>query len=511
MLLFTTALLPFQNISAQIPYFTNQTDHPLTYKVKIDYKDYQFYTTLPPDPKLTSTLDVTFSAESVVRLAPLGDYAGNATGHYKEIRKNASSCGEQDAYNLLLEGNATMDVRINPELREVSVSITGYNLTHVESYTGCGDPYRINAQDGQASAGCVFFDVNLQTGGTFKSDGYIDYRDEDDLRDVGCVMVVSTLEDKIDVTVDKPELSPLDSDPKSKVTVTATRVDGSKIAGMKVKIEACTSIGKADTDGHIHDRRNDPCDGGRPHGTIKYNGAAYFSAFEATTDANGEIPLEYNPAWQQALLKHYRGTPHLKLLYISGEDRIIAEKVGDASIKDEETITTKVPGLVAMPGSANCDDLTNYYFVRQGQHGCLFFGTPATNTAVARIAQVFMDKQNECKNSPGGVCSLVDASGNNVTFTITGDNKKLRITAMSLPWGGTHDIKGDWRNPHETHNNGKMIDIGTADFRKTPIDRDRMLLLWHVIRLEGNFGSFPAHEGGTFSYGLDHFHVNFRN
>jgi hypothetical protein len=512
--------LPLQSISAQIPYFNNQTDLPLTYKVKIDYKEYQFYSTLPPGPKLTSTIDATFSAQSLVHLGPFGDYVGNATGHYKEIQKDASACGEEGTYNLLLEGNATMDVRINPELREVSVGITGYNLTHVESYTGCGDNYRINAQDGQASAGCVFYDVNLQTGGTYRSDGYVEYKDEDDLQDVGCVMVISTLEDKIEIAVDKPELSPLDSDPKSKVKVTATRVDGSKIAGMRVKIESCPSIGKADTDGHIHDRRNDPCDGGRPPGTIKYNGAAYFSAFEATTDANGEIALEYSPAWQQALLKNYRGTPHLKLLYISGEDRIIAEKVDDNTVKDEETITTKVRDLVQMPGSANCGDMAHYYFVPQGQHKCIFYGTPTTNSAVERIAQAFMDKQNECKNNPGGICALVDANGNNVTFTITGDNKKLRITAMSLPWGGTHDIKGDWRNPHVTHNNGKMIDIGTADFKTVSrnagkvtvtTDKDRMLLLWHIIRADGDFGSFPKGEGEPFELTADHFHINFRN
>jgi hypothetical protein len=318
------------------------------------------------------------------------------------------------------------------------------------------------------------------------------------------------LEDRIDVTVDKPVLSPLDPAPKAKVTVTATRVDGSKISGMKVKIEVCTSIGKADTDGHIHDRRNDPCAGGRPHGSIIYDGRSSLGKpMELTTDNNGQILLDYEPAWQQALLKIGKKNPYLKLLYISGEDKIIATKVNDPSVKDEESITTKVLGLVAMPGSANCSETANYYFRSQGQHKCIFFGTPATNAAVDRIAQSFMDKQDQCKNNPGGICTLTDAGGNNVTFTITGDNKKLRITAMSLPWGGAHDIKGDWVNPHETHNNGKMIDIGLAELGAS--EKDRRLLLWHIISLDSNFGSFAAKEGNPFSYTADHFHVNFRN
>jgi hypothetical protein len=509
-----TALFPFQSISAQIPRFTNQTELPLTYKVKIDYKEYQYYSTIPPDPKVTSTIDVKFSAEALVHLDPLGDYAGNATGYYKEIRKNAGSCLEEDSYNLLLEGNATMDIRIDPDLREVSAGITAYNLTHVESYTGCGDNYRINAQDGQASTGCVFFDVNLQTGGTYKSDGYIDYKDEDDLQDVGCVMVLSTLEDRIDVTVDKPELSPLDSNPKSKVTVTATRVDGSKISGMKIKIEVCTSIGKADTDGHIHDRRNDPCDGGRPHGYVIYNGRSSLGEpMELTTDNNGQILLDYEPPWNPRASKDK--TTHVvswnfgKKLYISGEEKIVATKVGDPTVKGEKPITTKVPNLQVMPASSNCGSTNDYYFLPQGQHKCLFYGTSATNAAVARVAQAFTAKQDECKSRPGGICSIIDAQGNNVTFTITGPNKKLRITAMSLPWGGTHDIKGDWFNPHVTHNDGKAIDIGLVELGAS--EKNRRLLLWHVISLDSNFKNFEKTEGDPFSYTVDHFHVNFRS
>jgi hypothetical protein len=488
-------LLPFQSAAAQNYNYTGQSELPLNYKVKIDHS------WLHATPG--GLRNATFSSEALVTLNYLGFYEGNGTGFYQRTDR-VDECGVR--YNLLLEGNATMYVRILPEISEVQVTITGSNLTHVES-GGCGGS--TNNQEGYVSESYTFLAVDLDTGGTYKSEGYNDYEDDDDRFDQGSTLLISPVGDRLDIVVDKPILNPLDSNPQTKVTVTATRADGAKISNMKVRIELCTVIGKEDTDGHIHDRRNDPCDGGRPHGSVLHNGARYVVPFESMTDSNGQILLDYESAWQQALLKIGKKNPYLKLLYISGEDKIIATKIGDPNLKDQESITTKVQGLAAMPSSVNCSETANYYFRPQGQHGCIFFGTPATNAAVDRIAQSFMDKQDQCKSNPGGQCTLTDAGGNNVTFTITGDNKKLRITAMSLPWGGAHDIKGDWVNPHETHNNGKMIDIGLAELGAA--EKDRRLLLWHIISLDSNFGSFAAKEGNPFSYAVDHFHVNFRN
>jgi hypothetical protein len=391
---------------------------------------------------------------------------------------------------------------------------------------GCGGS--TNNQEGRVSESCTFSAVNLETGGTYRSDDYNDYEDDDDRFDQGCTLLLSPVGDRLDVVVDKPILNPLDPNLKAKVTITATRADGAKIPNMEVKIEVCTVIGKADTDGHIHDRRNDPCDGGRPRGEVIYNERSSLGKpMELTTDINGQILLDYEPPWNPQLRKdrvtHLVRWDFSTKLYISGEEKIIAEKVNDDAVKGEGSIITKVPNLQRMPNSANCGSTNDYYFREQGEHDCLFYGTSATNTAVARIAQAFTAKQDECKNKPGGICSIIDRQGNNVTFHIAGENKKLRITAMSLPWGGMHDIKGDWFNPHATHNNGKMIDIGTADFKLFNTDRrsgqvttfvvdgDRMSLLWHVILLDSNFNSFAADEGNPFDLGADHFHVNFRN
>lgn len=341
--------------------------------------------------------------------------------------------------------------------------------------------------------------------------------------------VHGVLEEKIEVEVDKPTLSPADTNPKSKVTITATRQAGSKIKQMEIKIEACTEIGNKGSDGHKHDseRREDPCDKkSRTGPVLKYQGKEYKENVIAKTDDKGQIILEYEPPFNYQEIKdkktHEISINKAKKLYISGVDKITATKVSDPKIKDDASITTKVSGLQVMPGSPNCSIMDNYYFVKQGQHGCLFYGTPTTNNAMARIAKAFMDKQEECKNKPGGICTIKDAMGNNVTLTITGENKKVRITAMSLPWGGTHDIKGDWKNPHVTHQLGKGVDIGLADLAthvkdsktkqmETTYDVDRIKLLWYIISLDANYSSFAQGEGNPFSYTVDHFHVNFKS
>jgi hypothetical protein len=327
------------------------------------------------------------------------------------------------------------------------------------------------------------------------------------------------LTEVIEVQVDKPILNPTDASPKAKVTVTAKGADGNGIKQMAIKIEACTEKGSKDTDGHIHDTRSDKCDAGRPKPIFKYNGIDYRGTLTAVTNDAGQIVFDYEPPFSLRVFKDANtglvtSTSTTQKLYISGKDNIIATKVQDSTIKDDAWITTKVDGLYPMPGGAGCSNaIPSYYFSMQGKHECIFYATPATNEAIARIAQRFMDFQTACKEHPElGPCSTKDLQGNDVSFTITGDNKKVRITAMSLPWGGICDIAGDWKNPHVTHRDGKSIDIGLADFRTgNKLDTDRIKLLWTVISLDPNFKSFEPGEGLPYSATVSHFHANFKS
>ncbi len=339
------------------------------------------------------------------------------------------------------------------------------------------------------------------------------------LDEVGSIIRVKLsppdLNEVIDVMPDKDILSPTDANPKAVVTVTATTVSGVELKQMPINIKVCTEIGSKNTDGHIHDSRSDKCDtGNRPQAILKYQGVTYRGTFTGITNDAGQIVFDYEPPFSYRVFKDkttgaITGTSTTQKLYFGGKDAIVAMKVTDERVKGEASITTKVQGLQPMANSENCAGNSDYYFVQQGKHECVFWSTPATNDAMARISKAFVDKQNECKSRPNGKCSLIDRSGNNITFTILGDAKRVRITAMSLPWGGLHDIHGDFKNPHVTHSSGKAVDIGLTGLGAT--EKDRRLMLWHLISLDPNFSNFEVGEGRVFDLVANHFHANFRS
>ena len=90
----------------------------------------------------------------------------------------------------------------------------------------------------------------------------------------------------------------------------------------------------------------------------------------------------------------------------------MATFITDPSIKDDkENITSKVPGLERMFDSDNPNVCltTNtfngsFFFERQSNHGCIFYGSPSTNDAVKRIANNFTQKQIDCRDSPNNQC-----------------------------------------------------------------------------------------------------------
>jgi hypothetical protein len=305
---------------------------------------------------------------------------------------------------------------------------------------------------------------------------------------------------KISVVIVKPEINPL-SDPTTKVTVKVINEDdGSAVKGGKIDIKVCTSIGGEKTDGHMHDGRADPCDDSRPHGTVKdAKGGKESSKLTTTTDQNGFVNLTYkSPVDKKS-----------KKIVISGQESIIAEM---GEVKGEGLITTKVPGLKQMPGSANCKGAGGYTFAEQSQskHGCLFYGTDATSQSIVKIASSFAKMQKECQKG----CTIKDDKGNSVQIKTPGNPKQLVITAMSLPWGGLLDINRNWSPPHSGHYDGKGVDIdvGTMKNNAGQPDTDRITLLRYIIMQEKpNFKKFESGEGDTVQSAIKakHIHVYF--
>jgi hypothetical protein len=298
----------------------------------------------------------------------------------------------------------------------------------------------------------------------------------------------------------------------SNLTITVT-ADGKPDTSRDVEVTVCTQVGGAATDGHLHDARADPCDASRPAGEIPGDGGSPTNNYPVTktTDGNGVITTTYYPPNIAA------GGP-----YISGTDQVTAV-VQDPTIQDktdltqEQDIITRVPDLAPMAGSADCSGGGTYYFEPQSSHGCMFYGTAATNQAIVAIANEFVAAQIACR---GGAPYPANSPGAQV-FTTPGEPKPVRITAMSLPWGGLNDIAGNWTIPHSTHNSGTQADFGWHDFitgtdaagTATSWDMDRVLLLQTIILNSG--ATLPvAKEGGdiptTQAEGSNaHFHVQF--
>ncbi|MBV9914228.1 MAG: hypothetical protein JOZ93_16740 [Sinobacteraceae bacterium] len=319
-------------------------------------------------------------------------------------------------------------------------------------------------------------------------------------------------------TPDPPQLSPL-APTGSTITARVTGDDGNALEGVQVEIKACTRIGTAQTDGHTHDGRTDECDQSRPAAKLLCDGCKSVNAgtdnpITATTDSDGVVSLTYLPPVSlDSSSLDYHG--------ISGVDDIIATVTINKQVyTDKKTITTKVDGLVPMPGSGadTCEQATHIYkLVKTTNNGCQFYGTPATTGALARIAQSFVDRQIACRDKPGSQACLLPnqlAQGGPGQVEIKGEPVQMRITAMSLPWGGLFDIgppDGEfWEPPHKTHNNGKMADVNFTDgptfLANWP--SARVLLLREVINGDSNCKDLPVpSEGGDMTQPTNHFHV----
>ncbi|MGE5635220.1 MAG: peptidoglycan-binding domain-containing protein, partial [Deltaproteobacteria bacterium] len=310
--------------------------------------------------------------------------------------------------------------------------------------------------------------------------------------------------------------SPLSSNITIKTYVPTT---GQPLPFTKLEVKTCTQKGSINTDGHIHDRgTNDPCfKSDRPHSSLNWYCCSKSGGtlpqrsgnpINVVTDSNGIAKISYTPPSSTDAKNKY---------YIAGKDQIIVTLTSDPSIKnDTEYITTKVNGLKQMFNSTNCSgDGRTFFFEKQTNHGCIFYGTPSTNDAILRIANDFVQKQIDCKNSPKNQCTIIDDKGKNRTITIKGEPIPIKITAMNLPWGGLSDIKGSWNPPHKSHYSGKEIDIGFGNLKLAngQFDMDRIHLLRYVSSKDSNFRSFVSDEGGniaqTMATNAPHIHIFF--
>jgi hypothetical protein len=312
---------------------------------------------------------------------------------------------------------------------------------------------------------------------------------------------------KLAVDLNPPELDPTGQSPNSTVTVRMT-IGGLPGRDEVVDIKACTKV-DPDNDGHVHDKRADPCDNTRPAGKLD-NQNQY--PVKKTTGQDGTFTMNYTP-------------PLGGIYYISGTGTITATFERDDTVKDEQDIVTRVKNLTPMWGSTNCVGGGTYYFFRQNNHACLFYGTAATNQGILAIANAFSQAQIDCRDGTNSTYGQ-NAAGNNLTTP--GEPKPIRITAMSLPWGGLLDMgppalgASFWNPPHKTHDAGTAVDVSWHDFitgrdargHANAWEMDRVLLLrWVILNQPGASLPVPS-EGGDIAatqatQDNAHFHTKF--
>lgn len=302
------------------------------------------------------------------------------------------------------------------------------------------------------------------------------------------------------ITAKPSELNPLISTARSTITIKALDSSGKPIKDLVVRTTVCTTIGSI-TDGHPADGNNGEGCSQRPLPTLNKK----TSEVVEKTNAGGTITITYVPP-KTTVIKKSGDISHL----IAGEDKITAL----ATVADNPTIlasdasktlplVTKVKNLNSF--DVGCATTAEYVIISADNHGCLFYGTGDTNQAIRDIAAQFNNLQQVCADTlaPDFGCDLANGSDKNkdVHVAISGPPVPIRITAMSLPWGGLYDIGPStdcvscilWQPPHSTHKSGKEVDLG---FKNIDKDDDRKVLLRFVVKNHANLKNIVPCEGG---------------
>ena len=433
---------------------------------------------------------------------------------------------------------------------------TGVFSFYFEGFSGAGWECSL---DGSAFVDCSASMEEVSAGTHTVKVRNIDSQGNKDNTPASFTWKVSPLQ--LSVTSDPTEINPYPVNanpppPVSKITLTAKHADGSILSkGTRIELKACTqSFGTTGTgdesqvkDGHKHDNVNpDPnqCfQSSRPRSTLEWRTEKGNPITLITDGISDKIDITY---FSPKITYGVNNRPY----YISGEDKIIATLVSDNTVKhDTHKITTKVSGLQQMFGTTSCPGGGGtFFFGSQTNHGCIFWGTQQANDALVRIANSYVAKQQDCiyyiiahpnpatrSNNPAVNPCLINHETSpgvviqNYQLQLAGNPLAMKITAMSLPWGGVHDISGNWSPPHASHNDGKNVDIGFNGFNYREYvspgvhDRtsDHLRLLRYVIKNDPLFqgwGIPTAHnEGDNMSVcnpgvvTCNHFHVIFRD
>ena len=155
--------------------------------------------------------------------------------------------------------------------------------------------------------------------------------------------------------------------------------------------------------GHDHN-------GDRPSGT--------FEDINITTDSTGRASTEWTPP------------------EFGGYEKIIARTTNTFfPAADTDTVTVRVDGLTFLPATPYYEKVggTQYHHGPPGyaeDHN--HYGTPDLVGAIYGMASNY-------RNNGGEIISIND---------------------MSLPFGGLFDIDGNWSPPHQTHRDGRNVDMG---------------------------------------------------
>ena len=311
----------------------------------------------------------------------------------------------------------------------------------------------------------------------------------------------------------------------AQLTARVTNLDGQMVPNEEVRIKACTVPSLTTRDGHeAHDQRADSCQvaamNPRPRALLNGGPQAVQNnqvmGIIGLTDAQGEIRVSYESP------RYVRPTD-ARVFYVSGQDDIKAQLRGDETPQHDSrfyaslSITTRVldtangnAPLQAMPNSQpnNCPAAPNavyppngnYFFQKQGRHACIFYSTLQTNNALIAIAQDFENRQILCTNPVNvlnnPLCRADTDVGNEIPIHINGPPRPLKITALSLTWGGLSDISGNWQPSHSTHNNGRVADINFLNRNGNEMNVINKLLLREVIRDNVNHQTIEPCEGG---------------
>ncbi len=132
----------------------------------------------------------------------------------------------------------------------------------------------------------------------------------------------------------------------------------------------------------------------------------------------------------------------------SGDERLVVQYTPNdtrcAGIRDSliDTSAVRVPGLVRVTAGVEhlyLDSITS-------NHDDIFFATPRAHDITEVIARdYYVESPRE-----------------------TGEQDSLKITSISLRYGGLKDNNNDWRPPHRTHRLGTDVDVNGWD----PLDAE---------------------------------------